>query len=643
MPLEQGTNDITVGYVGSTQVTAGYVGSTQVFGGSTSYTLSGSITDNVTNGNVQTEYSVSGALGATGTFNVTLGPDTDYEFTSSTTVTYSGVGSNLTAPATCSLSAGNLVCVFNYTLPSSASSFNANRVITDNFGVTATATAAARQFTCSDWTGSLAATNAGDVALNSLGNAGSVSIGSHSCPDRSDECSNGSCNVPITITVPNNSSAWSNANQNISCTVSNLTVPAGGSNGNAWGGSFTVTSAGAVTLTNGNWTNVSRTGPASYPSNAGCNVIPRSIVVSGTNDNGCTASAIVTYNQPGSAPQYNPTLSDVTVASNGTVTNPNTGWTVNWTNVQPANRSQSCVGITLTYTLSRSIPTGFCGSGSTITTPQRSTFQSGGGDNWGGSDWDGSISVSSAGVVTVNEGSLVSSINVSAPTGCTGSIVNGVGSITCPAHPNTSCGNITRLFSLTGFLEPDNSSYCNAGDNVSWTYGASQAPSQSSFSFNCSSISINGNGIVSNSPNYATYSPTSFSKVNSNTNRTVTVTGTVPNSFCNGGSTISQTCTVVQPASAANTISVSPSSVQFDGTGEVLDGSATITVTLGGSVTYSVSDNRSWITTSSSGTTTTISVSDNNGGANRKGTVTFRHGSDSSVTTTVAVTQVGSV
>ena len=93
-----------------------------------------------------------------------------------------------------------------------------------------------------------------------------------------------------------------------------------------------------------------------------------------------------------------------------------------------------------------------------------------------------------------------------------------------------------------------------------------------------------------------------------------------------------------------NTISVLPVSMTFDGAGDVFGrGDGTFTVTIQPSTaTFSVSDNRSWISTAVNGNVVTVTVDspyEPSPPADRTGTITVRHGSDTSVTATVEVTQ----
>ena len=114
-------------------ISIGMYNGKQVFGGAinTDKTLSGNITDLVTNGSVTSSYSVSGAAGDTGTFDVTVTPISGYEL-KTCGISVFGLGSNITAPASWTKSGGSCVGTFSYTIPASNT--------TDNFSVSATAT-----------------------------------------------------------------------------------------------------------------------------------------------------------------------------------------------------------------------------------------------------------------------------------------------------------------------------------------------------------------------------------------------------------------------------------------------------------------------------------------------------------------------
>jgi hypothetical protein len=184
------------------------------------------------------------------------------------------------------------------------------------------------------------------------------------------------------------------------------------------------------------------------------------------------------------------------------------------------------------------------------------------------------------------------------------------GALVYGAPPSTSGTNLTVSPTSLSFASAAGTSSVSVTSNVSWTASANQ----SWITVSPVSGSNNGSLAVSVTANTGTTARSG----------TVTVAG--------GG--ISRTVTVTQAAPAANSLSVSPTSMSFT----AASGSSPATVT--SNVAWTASANQTWITvTPASGSgngTLTVTVASNTGTASRSGTVTLTGGG---LTSTISVTQ----
>jgi mannan endo-1,4-beta-mannosidase len=179
-------------------------------------------------------------------------------------------------------------------------------------------------------------------------------------------------------------------------------------------------------------------------------------------------------------------------------------------------------------------------------------------------------------------------------------------------------------------------------------FGTSQGPnlvvSPTSLSFasaaSSSAVSVTANlsWTVTDNQGWISVSPTSGSNNGSFTVSVTANTGTAARTgtvTATGGG-ITRTIAVTQAAPAANNLTVSPTSLSLASAAS--SGNATVTA----NVSWTVSDNQTWISTSATGGSGngsfTVSASANTGSAARTGTVTVSGGG---ITRTIAVSQAG--
>jgi len=179
-------------------------------------------------------------------------------------------------------------------------------------------------------------------------------------------------------------------------------------------------------------------------------------------------------------------------------------------------------------------------------------------------------------------------------------------------------------------------------------FGTSQGPnlvvSPTSLSFasaaSSSAVSVTANlsWTVTDNQGWISVSPTSGSNNGSFTVSVTANTGTAARTgtvTATGGG-ITRTIAVTQAAPAANNLTVSPTSLSLASAAS--SGNATVTA----NVSWAVSDNQTWISTSATGGSGngsfTVSASANTGSAARTGTVTVSGGG---ITRTIAVSQAG--
>ena len=139
MAEHNGSGSMVGSFNGQT-VSLGMFNGKKVFGSSApeTFTLSGSVTDNVSNASVTSSYSVSGEDNDTGSFNISVVPFGAYQFTSCSGLSVSGLGGNLSA-GSFSKSGNNCVVPISYTIPGSNT--------TDNISVSGSASLKPTVFT----------------------------------------------------------------------------------------------------------------------------------------------------------------------------------------------------------------------------------------------------------------------------------------------------------------------------------------------------------------------------------------------------------------------------------------------------------------------------------------------------------------
>ena len=121
------------------QIGSAYKSGYLVFSKGGRFELRGDINDNVVGGTLSpTSYSIEGEKGDTGTFIVTVSPNTNYTISPSSITGVSGVGNDITAPSVWVQSGNNVRGTFSYEFPNSG--YGLNRTRTDNFTINGSAT-----------------------------------------------------------------------------------------------------------------------------------------------------------------------------------------------------------------------------------------------------------------------------------------------------------------------------------------------------------------------------------------------------------------------------------------------------------------------------------------------------------------------
>lgn len=194
-------------------------------------------------------------------------------------------------------------------------------------------------------------------------------------------------------------------------------------------------------------------------------------------------------------------------------------------------------------------------------------------------------------------------------------VVNGANGIAATSVPATVFGatnNLSLSASSVSLASPASSSAVSVTANVSWTVTDNQTW------LSASPTSGNNNGSFTISATANTGSST----------RSGTVT-------VNGGG-VTRTVSVTQAAATSTTLNVSTTSLSL----AAAAGSQTFAIT--SNVSWSVSDNQSWLsvspTSGSNNATVTVTATANTGTSSRSGTVTVTGGS---LTRTLTVTQAG--
>lgn len=191
---------------------------------------------------------------------------------------------------------------------------------------------------------------------------------------------------------------------------------------------------------------------------------------------------------------------------------------------------------------------------------------------------------------------------------------NGIAATSVPATVFGATNNLALSASAVSLASTASSSAVSVTANVSWTV----TDNQTWLSASPTSGSNNGSFTVSATANTGATARTG----------TVTVTG--------GG--LTRTVSVTQAAATSTTLNVSANALSL----AAAAGSQTFTIT--SNVSWTVSDNQSWLsvspTSGSNNATVTVTATANTGTTSRSGTVTVTGGS---LTRTVAVTQAGQV
>jgi mannan endo-1,4-beta-mannosidase len=195
-------------------------------------------------------------------------------------------------------------------------------------------------------------------------------------------------------------------------------------------------------------------------------------------------------------------------------------------------------------------------------------------------------------------------------------VVNGANGIAATSVPATvfagSTNNLSLSSSAVSLASGASSSAVTVTSNVSWAI----SDNQSWITVSPTSGSSNGSFTVSASANTGTSSRTG----------TVTVTG----------GSLTRTVAVTQAAPSSSTLTVSTT------TASLAAAASSSTFTITSNVSWTVSDNQSWLSVSpasgSNNATVTISATANTSASSRSGTVTVTGGS---LTRTIAVTQSG--
>jgi hypothetical protein len=191
--------------------------------------------------------------------------------------------------------------------------------------------------------------------------------------------------------------------------------------------------------------------------------------------------------------------------------------------------SYSLVGADTLRTISVSIvvPSGFSNAGSTLSGTKTATQPA---RNFAFADWTGTVSVSTAGVISYTLG------NAAAVTFTPASF----GVVSTPT---------SRTISVSVTVP---SGYFNSGSVVTGNVTVTQQPNNFAFGDWTGVLSVSCDGVISattgNGATPITFSPTSYAEVDVATSRTPTITVTVPSGYGNSGGTVSGTKTATQPA-----------------------------------------------------------------------------------------------
>ena len=236
---------------------------------------------------------------------------------------------------------------------------------------------------------------------------------------------------------------------------------------------------------------------------------------------------------------------NVTISSLGSVTYA----LGNVTSMSVTPTSYSVVGTPTSRSVGVSLiaPTGYTNVGSTIT-GTKSVVQPA--NNYLFSDWTGTVSINEDGVVSYTTGNA----SAVAVTPTSYSVVS------------TSTSRTVDV-SLTA-----PSGYYNVGASVTGSVTTTQPPKLFTFGMWTGTLSVSCDGVISattgNGATPITFSPTSYSAVDTATTRTPTITVTVPSGYGNSNSAVSGSKSATQPAKFLTTTWTGAVSINKN-TGEV--------------------------------------------------------------------------